>query len=295
MNARLEPGTYVVAVSGGVDSMALLDLLRRQPRLRLVVAHYDHGIRHDSVIDRALVQSVARKHGLPFVFEAGKLGPGTSEAAARKARYDFLKRVQKASNADAIVTAHHQDDVIETSIINLIRGTGRKGVSSLHSREDIRRPLLKHPKTEIKKYASEQGLHWREDSTNNDTKLLRNHVRHTISSKMTPAQRLEFLYRIYVAHDINQKLDAHLVNHLHTQPALDRLNRHTFICLPHRVAKEVLAHWLRRHGIRQFDSKTLERLVVAAKTYAPNKTADINMDWSLRVGKKDLALAHTDR
>ena len=115
----LQPGTYVVAVSGGVDSMVLLDLLAKQPDIKLIVAHYDHGIRSDSKLDRELVASSAKKYKIPFVYESGNLGPGTSENQARIARYNFLRKVQKESKADAIVTAHHQDDALETAILNI--------------------------------------------------------------------------------------------------------------------------------------------------------------------------------
>ena len=156
VNVGQEPGKYVVAVSGGVDSVALLHLLleandeRRtmndedspssvlRPPFRFVVAHFDHGIRKDSAEDRKLVQAMAQKiRGLPFVYDEGRLGPRASEATARLARYTFLRRVLQASGARAIVTAHHQDDLLETAIINLLRGTGRKGLTALGSRSDI--------------------------------------------------------------------------------------------------------------------------------------------------------------
>src|SRR5437764_343012 len=128
-----KPGKYVVAVSGGVDSVALLDMLARSDDLKLVVAHFDHGIRKDSAKDRKFVEDLAKNYDLPFVYEEGHLGSGTSEAVARGARYDFLHRVKKSHGAQAIITAHHQDDVLETAIINLLRGTGRKGLTSLTS------------------------------------------------------------------------------------------------------------------------------------------------------------------
>src|SRR5665213_1651974 len=112
MNVVLpKPGSYVVAVSGGVDSMALLNVLKGESRRgggwKLVVAHLDHGIRPESAEDRRLVQATARDYKLPFVYHEGRLGAGASEAAAREARYSFLRSVQKASDAVAIVTAHH--------------------------------------------------------------------------------------------------------------------------------------------------------------------------------------------
>src|ERR1019366_2308598 len=86
MNASLAPGKYVGAVSGGVDSVSLLHLLQGQPGVKLIVAHFDHGIREDSPEDRRLVQDAARNYRLPFVYDTGGLGVGTSEATARTAR-----------------------------------------------------------------------------------------------------------------------------------------------------------------------------------------------------------------
>lgn len=174
------PGSYVVAVSGGVDSMALLHLLRKNPGLDLVVAHFDHGIRDNSSEDRKFVQTFAKANGLKFVYEEGNLGAGASEARARDARYKFLHKTVEDTGSAAIVTAHHQDDVLETAIINLLRGSGRKGLTSLGNRPGIERPLLSVPKRDLVAYAKDQGLRWREDSTNQDLDYLRNYVRHRL-------------------------------------------------------------------------------------------------------------------
>src|SRR5690606_31809517 len=100
--------------------MALLDMLRQQPQLQVVVAHFDHGIRPDSTEDRRLVQQVAASHGLQFVYHNGSLGSGASEDLARRARYDFLHKLRMATNAKAIITAHHQDDLLETAVYNML-------------------------------------------------------------------------------------------------------------------------------------------------------------------------------
>ena len=107
MNVEIRPGTYVVAVSGGVDSMVLLDVLAQVPGLQLVIAHFEHGVREDSDEDLQLVESAAKHYDLPFIYERGNLGPTASEAVARAARYAFLRRVREQHAADAIVTAHH--------------------------------------------------------------------------------------------------------------------------------------------------------------------------------------------
>ena len=90
MKVQLEPGKYVVAVSGGVDSMSLLHALKDLPDVELVVAHFDHGIRPDSAQDRELVQKIADEYGLSFEYTQGHLGKDASEEQARKARYEFL-------------------------------------------------------------------------------------------------------------------------------------------------------------------------------------------------------------
>ncbi len=141
MKELLIPGKYIVAVSGGIDSVSLLHALTSDKSLHLIVAHFDHGIRDDSALDAKFVANLARELGLSFVTQRVKLGFEASEAVARKHRYKFLHRACIENNADAIVTAHHQDDVIETAIINTLRGTKRRGLISLKSTELIKRPL----------------------------------------------------------------------------------------------------------------------------------------------------------
>jgi tRNA(Ile)-lysidine synthase len=294
MKTMLPAGRYVVAVSGGVDSMALLHLLSKQPDLQLTVAHFDHGIREESVEDRLLVQKAATGYGLPFVYNRVELGPGTSEAAARKARYEFLHKVRVAARAQAIITAHHQDDMLETAIINMLRGTGRRGLSSLKSQDRMIRPLLLYTKQEITNYAHRQGILWHEDSTNQDEKYLRNYVRRQILSKFSATQRQQLLVHLNTASELNQDLEVLLANSLHIQPAAHQLDRKWFIQLPHQVAKEILASWLRERGVT-FDAKTLERLAVAAKTYQPHKKTDINNGYVMEVKPAFLALKQVDR
>jgi tRNA(Ile)-lysidine synthase len=168
---------YVVAVSGGVDSVVLLDKLYNLCKVepcKLVVAHFDHGIRSDSHLDAKFVEDLANRYKLPFEMKREELGPNTSEETARHRRYDFLRSVAKKYNAK-LVTAHHSDDVIETIAINLLRGTGWRGLAVMDS--DIVRPLVDMTKSEIIEYAKQHKLSWREDSTNASSDYLRNRVR----------------------------------------------------------------------------------------------------------------------
>lgn len=289
MEISLEPGKYVVAVSGGVDSVALLNLLSKQKELGLVVAHFDHGIRKDSGEDRKRIEALAKNYGLPFEYAEGKLGTEASEAKARAARYKFLRAVKERYNAKAIVTAHHQDDLVETAIINLLRGTGRKGLTSLESRDDIVRPLLDITKAKILHYAKQNNLEWREDSTNKETKYLRNYVRHEILPRFSKEQRSELLAIIQNQKAVNTQLDKLL--QLNTEP----LDRKWFVALPHSVAREVMASWLRAQGLREFDKSAIERAVVGAKTAKAGKRIAVKRDEYIEVTARHLALRHLER
>lgn len=286
-----KPGKYVVAVSGGVDSVTLLDILSRQPGLELVVAHFDHGIRPNSVEDRNFVERLAGTLSAYCVCGEGNLGPKASEAQAREARYNFLRKIMKDTNAGGIITAHHQDDLIETAILNMLRGTGRKGITALKSRDDIIRPLLNVPKMGIVNYAKRQGLKWREDATNLNENYLRNYVRHNIMPKLSGQARQRMLEIIQNMQTTNQKLDSLLVKYL----VEEKLDRNWFNDLPHKVALEVMAAWLRSYDIRGFDKKTLERLVVVAKAGAAGKVFPVMSGYFMEVSKASLALVRPER
>ncbi|HVV66945.1 MAG TPA: tRNA lysidine(34) synthetase TilS [Candidatus Saccharimonadales bacterium] len=290
-----KPGKYIVAVSGGVDSVSLLHALQRRPGLELVVAHYDHGIRDNSEKDRIFVADLARQYELSFVYEEGALGPRASEAKAREARYNFLQRTQQEHNAAGLITAHHQDDVLETAIINMLRGTGRKGLNALSERPGIFRPLLNVPKESVLLYAKEQGLQWHEDETNSDDAYLRNYVRHNLLPRFSRADRRE-LIRIITDIDItNRELDDLLLLQLPFRPDTDSMDKKWFRQLPHAAAREVLAAWFRAHGIRDFNRGTLERLVIAAKTAQAGSSFDVLKGVNLYVDTQALALEHTER
>lgn len=285
------PVVYVVAVSGGVDSVVLLDILAQRRRAdRLVVAHFDHGIREDSADDRRFVEALARSYGLRFVFDEGRLGKDVSEALARDRRYAFLRRVKQDHGASHIVTAHHQDDLLETAIINMLRGTGRKGLSSLQSNGELYRPLLETPKSHIITYANKHGLRWREDSTNSDPRYLRNHVRQIIMPKLDSQARQELLQLIKATRSLNKDIDNLVDDQLQSNKGNDRLSRQWFKILPDDVAREVMAAWLRAADGVVIDRKMVERAVQAVRTLDSGKQIDINGQYILMVGRDEVAL-----
>lgn len=290
LEVNLLPGKYVVAVSGGVDSMVLLDILRQQPSLELIVAHFDHGIRDDSGEDRQLVEEAARAYGLAFTYAEGNLGARASEAAARSARFAFLEDVRRSYNGDAIVTAHHQDDRIETAILNLKRGTNRRGLSSLKSTTTLLRPLLPYPKVSIHAYARDHAVRWREDSTNQSDAYARNYVRRHVMPRLDAEKRRDLLKILDEIAATNSELDELLEQLVKNLIYEDGLDRYKFIMLAHSGSKEVLAQWLRAAGIADYDARALERLTVGVKTALSGSQLDINRGAVLRVYKHKLAL-----
>ncbi len=232
--------SYIVAVSGGIDSVVLLDMLARDKRYEIIVAHADHGIRQTSGDDAAFVQGLARQYGLKYVATRLELGAAASEDAARQARYIWLQQVMQSHYADAIVTAHHQDDVIETMLINLVRGTGWRGLCSLREHPEIKRPLLEKSRAEIVQYALEHQLVWRDDETNDDVRYLRNYIRYRFVQRLTPRDRAAWvaLYRDQLR--LEREITPLVSKLLATIQADNRLNRYALIMSDETVFGEIM-------------------------------------------------------
>lgn len=175
--------SVVLAVSGGVDSMVLLDLLHRlAPVLgcSLTVATFNHRWRPEAAGEVALVAAEAARRGLDCrtgqAFEQDR-----SEAGARRQRRAFLESVATELGAAAIATGHHRDDRIETLLLNLLRGAGTTGLGALGPRQGLYiRPLLELSRREVEAYAAARQLPCTDDASNRDPRWLRNRVRHEL-------------------------------------------------------------------------------------------------------------------
>ncbi len=177
----------LLAISGGVDSMVLYDLLFKfeyNPSL----AHCNFNLRGiDSNKDEVFIKSEAEKnntllHLINFDTEAHAQREKISiQMAARELRYNWFDALLNEDGYDYLLTAHHADDNVETFIINLSRGTGLDGLTGIPGKtENIRRPLLPFSKDEILAYARDNQINWREDLSNQDNKYLRNKIRHEL-------------------------------------------------------------------------------------------------------------------
>jgi tRNA(Ile)-lysidine synthase len=185
-----EPGEALVAVSGGPDSVALLDMLNalaKDLELQLVVAHVDHGIHAESVKVAAAVRDLALRYALPFELGELHLGPDATETEARAARYEWLRDVQRRRGAKYLVTAHHEDDQLETIVLRALRGSANAGLAGIprRARGGLVRPLLPFTRRDLLAYVAERGLPIHDDPANRDPRHLRSWVRTTLLPLLT--------------------------------------------------------------------------------------------------------------
>lgn len=270
---------YVIAVSGGVDSVALLDMMSKLPDHSLVVAHFDHGIREESADDAAFVRALAASYGLPFESRREALGPKASEDKARARRYHFLTSVAKKYDAK-IVTAHHADDIIETVAINMKRGTGWRGLAVLDS--EVVRPLLDMTKAELIEYAKRRKLEWREDSTNATDTYLRNRIRKTIADLSEDDKRQLLALRAHQKHT-KKEIDEEVRRLVGKGPLY---SRYFFTHVPKSVALECL----REVAKAQLTRPQLERALLAIKTAAPGSVHQAGSGVSLRFTSRNFSV-----
>lgn len=185
--------TIVIGVSGGPDSMALLNVLinlNRQNGLeyKLVVSHINHGIREEADEETAFVQTFCKEKNIPCyvkkekVIELAKKQKIGTEEAGRKLRYEFFEEVAKKQNASKIATAHTANDNAETVLMNIIRGSGTSGLKGIEAKRDNKyiRPLIECTRKEIEEYCKEHNLNPRQDKTNQENIYTRNKIRNIL-------------------------------------------------------------------------------------------------------------------
>jgi tRNA(Ile)-lysidine synthase len=261
--------TVVVGVSGGVDSVTLLDLLTRlgaEFDLKLVVLYVDHGLRgEEAAREERFVQGLASRYGVPF--ECRRIGPsayrkGTNlQAEARRLRVRHYEEVARRWRAGRIATGHHRDDHLETLLMQILRGTG--GLRGIRPTREGRyiRPLIETRREEIESYAQEMGLAFCEDSSNRSRTFLRNRIRQElipwICREVNPSFSEPILQLASILEEEGQCLDA-IAEEAFTECADRtgsgdgvRLGRDALQGMPRAIQRRVL-----RHAYRHLEGST---------------------------------------
>ncbi|HET6746826.1 MAG TPA: tRNA lysidine(34) synthetase TilS [Candidatus Saccharimonadales bacterium] len=279
----------LVAVSGGVDSVALLDMLVKQGAYELLVAHFDHGIRQDSQGDARFVEALAKKYSLPFFTKREELGPHASEEEARGQRYSFLRHVAKEQGA-IIATAHHADDIVETVAINIIRGTGWRGLAVMGAK-DIIRPLSTLRKSEIYAYALENRLEWVEDDTNATDKYLRNRVRSQIARLVDDGTKQQLLELWKAQAVCRQEIEGEAIRTL----SAAHHSRYFFTCIDSNVALELLRRRIYADlGVTLLTSQ-LERGLLAIKVALPGSIVQLGRGVELSFSRESFVALQSEK
>ncbi|MBR3710614.1 MAG: tRNA lysidine(34) synthetase TilS [Bacteroidales bacterium] len=243
-------GKLILALSGGIDSMVLSDLLLRA-KAEFVLAHCNFHLRGDeSDGDEQFVRDYASQNGLTIYVkhfdtlnyaEEHKL---SIEMAARELRYAWFEELRQQLNYDYIAVAHHADDQLETFFINLLRGAGIRGLKGMQKVNGrIIRPLLDVPRAEIQQYAEEHHLQWCEDHTNAETQFLRNKIRHELLPVIDGISKEG---RSAILKSINHLASE---NELYRELLKEKLP--TSNCQLSTVNFQLLFEWLRDYGFNE--------------------------------------------
>ncbi len=221
-NGLIKPGERViVGVSGGPDSMALLHILKNlapSMQFEVLAAHLNHGLRAEARREELFVKEKCRAWGIACysrsvsVADLARVQKTTLEDTGRNARYQYFNEVRKLTGAELIATAHHYDDVAETVLLHLLRGSGIKGLRGILPKSgNLIRPLLMASKEELLNYLQARGIDYCLDKSNDDSVYLRNRIRHGL----IPYLQKEFNPRIVgklnqlalIARDENEALE----------------------------------------------------------------------------------------
>jgi tRNA(Ile)-lysidine synthase len=274
---------YLVGASGGRDSVALLHWLRSCGYQRLIVCHFDHRLRgRSSAADARFVSRMAEREELQVelgssdVRERAAAEKLSVETAARAARYEFFAKVARRRRCRTIFLGHHADDLVETFLINLFRGSGtagQRGIQPIATRTveqvqlTILRPLLSVWRSEIDEYVAEHRLRFREDATNQQLQSLRNRVRHRVIPQLEKQFGRTIRQAVHRAATIAADEDAFLNDQL---PVLgDRAPVKSLRQLPVALQRRAITRWLRSHSIADVGFEMVEAVRALLHNEAP--------------------------
>ena len=267
---------YLIGVSGGRDSVALLHCLISLGYRRLIVCHLNHRLRgRSSDADARFVEKLAAKYQTDFelgssdVRALAKKNMMSIETAAREARYSFFAKAAKRDGCRTIFLAHHADDLVETFLFNLMRGAGLTGLTAMRdvSRRDVNgikllmivRPLLSVWRKEIDNYVREHGLKFREDATNKNFAPIRNRIRNRIIPYLENMLGRNIRQNIWRTAIIAAEEENWIESELRdaTEANLSVVKLRT---LPIALQRRAILKWLRAENISEIGFDVVERV-----------------------------------
>ena len=293
---------YLIGVSGGRDSVALVHYLVDVGYKKLIISHLNHELRgRSSNADARFVEKLAAKYNLDFAMGStdvrtlAKRNKISIETAARDARYKFFAKIAKQKRCRTIFLAHHADDLVETFLINLFRGAGLTGLAamretSLRRIDDIDltivRPLLGVWRNEIEKYVRKHRLKFREDASNKNLTPLRNRVRQRIipyiEKQLGRKIRMSVWRAARIAADEESWIDAQL------RVSLSRnghLNVRELRALPIALQRRTILKWLRTQNLSEIGFEAIERVRSLIDPAA--RVAKVNLAHNQHVRRRD--------
>ena len=289
LGARQRNEPVIVGISGGCDSVVLLDLLRRAAFEKLIVAHMNHGLRGKAADrDEKFVRELAQTTGVGFVFSRAKAklratrNKESIEEAARNLRRTFFARASKKHKAKTVFLAHHANDAAETMLFHLARGSGRRGLGSLreeapleNSAAIIVRPLLGFTRAEIVNYARMRKLVWREDKSNSSRDFTRNRLRHDVLPLLAKAVGHDPVLSMARAAEIMDCEEEWLGGLVAAEACAAQIDVHALRRMPVARQRRLLRAWLctRTRGEVDFEKVENARIVALSN----DKPAKMNL------------------
>ena len=297
--------SYLIGVSGGRDSMALLTLLHKAGYKKLRVCHVNHQLRRGaSDDDAAFVEESASLLGYPFfchnedVRETAAETKQSIETAARGVRHRFFAKIAAQENCPRLLLAHHADDQVETVLINFFRGTGLKGLGGMHEQRDMElegvsvsvfRPLLNLRRSAIDAYIEKNKIGFREDESNQELFALRNRVRHRLIPQLREVFERDVSPSVLRLAELARLEESAAEEDTHdlckaASASEDALAIPFLRSLSGAKRARVILHWLREQGVPDCGSEEVKRVVEIVMT--DSKPAKANLPGNIHIRRR---------
>jgi tRNA(Ile)-lysidine synthase len=298
---------YLVGLSGGRDSVALLHWLADSSYKKLICCHLNHQLRgRASDADARFVRKLGNRYNVDLVVGSAKVRALASkqklslEAAGRDARYKFFAQVAKRKRVRTVFLAHHADDVVETFLINLFRGAGSSGLSAMREVSKRRidnvdltivRPFLGIWRTQIDDYVRKHRLKFREDASNKDVALLRNRIRRQIIPYLEKTVGRNIRPSIWRTATIAAEEENWIETQLPDETAVE-LSVLELRKLPIALQRREILRWLRQHKISNVGFEVVEN--IRTMLDPDSRTAKVNLPQDQHARRRARKIFITD-